>query len=92
MNELVAPVTNITFSLEEALMAQMGALPVPFPGMDKVWIRKLWVQIDSVNFGYKFLSFILKYLGILFWFSSKLNSSFGCFYATWQVDIAEPIE
>jgi len=35
MNELVAPVTNITFSLEEALMAQMGALPVPFPGMDK---------------------------------------------------------
>jgi hypothetical protein len=36
MNELVAPVTNITFSLEEALMAQMGALPVPFPGMDKV--------------------------------------------------------
>jgi len=35
MNELVAPVTHITFSLEEALMSQMGALPVPFPGMDK---------------------------------------------------------
>ena len=35
MNELVAPVTNITFSLEEALKSQLGALPVPFPGMDK---------------------------------------------------------
>lgn len=35
MNELVAPVTNITFTLEDALRAQMGAKPVPFPGMDK---------------------------------------------------------
>ena len=35
MNELVAPVTNITFALEDALKAQLGALPVPFPGMDK---------------------------------------------------------
>ena len=35
MNELVAPVTNITFTLEEALKSQLGALPVPFPGMDK---------------------------------------------------------
>ena len=35
MNELVAPVTNITFTLEDALRNQLGALNVPFPGMDK---------------------------------------------------------
>ena len=35
MNELVAPVTSITFALEDALRNQLGALPLPFPGMDK---------------------------------------------------------
>ena len=35
MNEIVAPVINIKFDLEDALRNQVGALPLPFPGMDK---------------------------------------------------------
>ena len=32
---MVAPVTNMTFDLEGQLAQQVGALPLPFPGMDK---------------------------------------------------------
>lgn len=35
MNELVAPVTHMTFDLETALSHQTGALVLPFSGMDK---------------------------------------------------------
>ncbi len=35
MNEIVAPVINIKFDIEDALRNQLGALPLPFPGMDK---------------------------------------------------------
>ncbi|XP_067671047.1 cleavage and polyadenylation specificity factor subunit 4-like [Haliotis asinina] len=35
MQEVVAPVYNITFDIEVALDQQLGALPLPFPGMDK---------------------------------------------------------
>jgi len=35
MEILVAPVHNITLELEQYLAAQVGAMPLPFPGMDK---------------------------------------------------------
>jgi len=35
MQEVLANVTNIRFDLEYALEQQLGALPLPFPGMDK---------------------------------------------------------
>lgn len=35
MEVLVAPVSNITFDLETYLAKQVGAQPLPFPGMDK---------------------------------------------------------
>ena len=92
MNELVAPVTNITFSLEEALMAQMGALPVPFPGMAKVWIRKLWIQ----NM-YKFSEFWLQILSSILIFRSffldqlKTELFFYSFF-TWNAGVTKSIE
>ena len=93
MNELVAPVTNITFSLEEALMAQMGALPVPFPGMDKVWIRKLWIQnINSVKFWLQILSSILIFRSF---FLDQLKTKlffYSFFRATWNADVTKSIE
>ena len=35
MELLVAPVEHITFDIEVALAQQLGAQPLPFPGMDK---------------------------------------------------------
>ncbi|KAL3245760.1 hypothetical protein MRX96_058286 [Rhipicephalus microplus] len=35
MEEIVAKVGNVVFELEVALEQQLGALPLPFPGMDK---------------------------------------------------------
>lgn len=35
MEEVVAKVGNVVFELEMALEQQLGALPLPFPGMDK---------------------------------------------------------
>ena len=35
MELLVAPVEHITFDIELALAQQLGAQPLPFPGMDK---------------------------------------------------------
>ena len=35
MELLVAPVEHITFDIEIALAQQLGAQPLPFPGMDK---------------------------------------------------------
>ncbi|XP_052791226.1 cleavage and polyadenylation specificity factor subunit 4-like isoform X2 [Mya arenaria] len=35
MQDVVAPVQNITFDIEIALNNQLGAQPLPFPGMDK---------------------------------------------------------
>lgn len=35
MQDVVAPVSNITFDIEIALNNQLGSLPLPFPGMDK---------------------------------------------------------
>jgi len=34
MQDVVAPVHNITFDIEIALNNQIGAHPLPFPGMD----------------------------------------------------------
>jgi len=35
MEALVAPVSNVTLDIESQLALQLGALPLPFPGMDK---------------------------------------------------------
>lgn len=35
MQEIIAPITNIKFDIEIALEQQLGAQPLPFPGMDK---------------------------------------------------------
>jgi len=34
MQDVVAPVANITFDIEIALSNQLGSQPLPFPGMD----------------------------------------------------------
>lgn len=34
MQDVVAPVSNITFDIEIALNSQLGSQPLPFPGMD----------------------------------------------------------
>lgn len=35
MEELIAPIDDIRFDIERDLDEQIGALPLPFPGMDK---------------------------------------------------------
>ncbi|XP_045211551.1 cleavage and polyadenylation specificity factor subunit 4-like [Mercenaria mercenaria] len=35
MQDVVAPVSHITFDIEIALNNQLGSMPLPFPGMDK---------------------------------------------------------
>ena len=35
MNEKLAPIGNIVFNIERDLDGQVGALSLPFPGMDK---------------------------------------------------------
>lgn len=35
MQEIIAPVLNMTFDIEIAIEQQVGSLPLPFPGMDK---------------------------------------------------------
>jgi cleavage and polyadenylation specificity factor subunit 4 len=34
MDSLIAPINNIKFDIEVALEQQLGAQPLPFPGMD----------------------------------------------------------
>ena len=34
MQDVIAPVENIVFDIEIALNNQLGAQPLPFPGMD----------------------------------------------------------
>ena len=34
MQDVVAPVSHITFDIEIALNNQLGSMPLPFPGMD----------------------------------------------------------
>ena len=38
MDGLVAPITNVKFDIEVALEQQLGAQPLPFPGMDSKYI------------------------------------------------------
>ncbi|CAF1691631.1 unnamed protein product, partial [Adineta ricciae] len=35
MQDIIAPVQNIHFDLDEIVCSQQGALPLPFPNMDK---------------------------------------------------------
>lgn len=37
MQDVVAPVSYIPFDIEASLEMQLGALPLPFPGMDSEW-------------------------------------------------------
>lgn len=40
MQDVVAPVDNIVFDIEIALNNQLGAQPLPFPGMDSEFLLK----------------------------------------------------
>ncbi len=51
MQEVVAPVYNITFDIEVALDQQLGALPLPFPGMDSECLLCRCVVSASMGFG-----------------------------------------
>ena len=44
MQEIVANVEDITFDIEIALEQQLGAHPLPFPGMDSTFLSFLCVQ------------------------------------------------
>ncbi|WAQ95712.1 CPSF4-like protein [Mya arenaria] len=69
MQDVVAPVQNITFDIEIALNNQLGAQPLPFPGMDtcpfrhvkgektvvcKHWLRGLCKKGDDCEFLHEF--------------------------------------
>ena len=45
MEYIVANVENIKFDIEIALEQQHGALPLPFPGMDSKFSRKLLEKV-----------------------------------------------
>ena len=38
MDNIAAPITNVKFDIEVALEQQLGAQPLPFPGMDSMVI------------------------------------------------------
>jgi hypothetical protein len=52
MQEIIAPVSDMTFDIEIALEHQLGSLPLPFPGMDSMCLNdlvKLKVKLFSVQ-------------------------------------------
>jgi cleavage and polyadenylation specificity factor subunit 4 len=47
MEEIVASVDHLTFSIENALEQQLGALPLAFPGMDSKCIAAVRAILGS---------------------------------------------
>ena len=48
MQDVIAPVDNIVFDIEIALNNQLGAQPLPFPGMDSKFVYFSQVKIRIV--------------------------------------------
>lgn len=51
MQDIIAPVQNITFDLDEIVCTQIGALPLPFPNMDKanVGVCEFFLRSSCTN-------------------------------------------
>lgn len=51
MQDIIAPVQNIHFDLDEIVCSQVGALPLPFPNMDKanVGVCEFFLRSNCTN-------------------------------------------
>ena len=57
MEEVLCPVDHIKFDIEYALEHQIGAKPLPFPGMDSEFSIKLLQEKNTLESSLFLLSF-----------------------------------
>jgi hypothetical protein len=58
--QLLAPIENIRFDIEDVLEKQVSIVPLPFDGMDSKPNRILFIPCETHFFQVFFLNFILK--------------------------------